>query len=272
MSHPTTTTIPPAGPIDILTTLIIALLAPMFLTATGGDLAAARAAAADSIEAYRARTHADLLAVAQIVAFSLSALGSLSLAMAPEIPIPLTLRLRGNANACNRSVEQNRRALLHPNRTDTAAPTDPPPFVPEPDQDAYEAQVIANVAATQQRIAETHARAVTPKPQPAPPATSAPTPAPQSSPAPTPAKRQASPAFPGPATTDQQWHALWASAAAQVAAEYTADIPNLPPQERRAASIRAAALNSCANDLLAGDIAPRLRPGALGPILRPSEI
>jgi hypothetical protein len=168
MSHPTTTTtIPPAGPIDILTTLIIALLAPMFLTATGGDLAAARAAAADSIEAYRARTHADLLAVAQIVAFSLSALGSLSLAMAPEIPIPLTLRLRGNANACNRSVEQNRRALLHPNRTDTAAPTDPPPFVPEPDQDAYEAQVIANVAATQQRIAETHPGAATlPRPHP----------------------------------------------------------------------------------------------------------
>jgi hypothetical protein len=237
MSQPTQ----PPSPLDLLFNLVVAFLAPMFLPATAGDLPAARAAAIDTIEVYRA-------AIAQIIAFGLSALGSLSLAMQDDLPITLTLRLRGNANACNRSAEQNRRALQHTHPA-TAIP-EPSEFLPEPDQDAYEAAVIANVAATQQRLAAAHA--IAPKPAPAA----------------TPPIPTAQPPATSPDPTERQWQAMWAAAAAGIAAEYAADIPNLPPRERRDASIRAAALSSCANDLLAGNGAPRLTQGALTAIMR----
>jgi hypothetical protein len=51
----------------------------------------------------------------------------------------------------------------------------------------------------------------------------------------------------------------------QVADEFTASLPHLPPAERKIASIRASALSSCANHLLAGgttpdDLAAMMRP------------
>jgi hypothetical protein len=255
----TTATNPPT-PLDLLMQLIVAFLAPMFLPATGGDLSIARAAAIETVSAYRAQTHADLIAIAQIVAFGLGALGSLSLAMADDIPPALALRLRGNANACNRAAEQNRRALQQ-NGPDTARPEPTRrDFVPAPGQDAYEAEIIANVAITRQRAAEAWARAMATPPTPVPAAP--PAAAPNTKPPAT---------FPGPATTDQQWQAIWAAAMADVAAEYTADIPSLPPQQRRAASLRAAALNGCANDLLAANEPPRLKPGALSTITQQSQ-
>ena len=112
----TTTTIEPQAaasihPADILLQFIVTLLAPMFLTASCGDIGFARLAATHTIEAYRARNPADLVAVAQILAFGLAALGSLSMSMADGISMSMTLRLRGNANACNRSAQQNRGAL-----------------------------------------------------------------------------------------------------------------------------------------------------------------
>jgi hypothetical protein len=101
----------PFHPADILLNLIVTLLAPMFLCASDGDIRFARMAAIETINGYRAQNHAGLIAVAQIVAFGLAALGSLSLSMADDISVSMTLRLRGNANALNRSAEQNRRAL-----------------------------------------------------------------------------------------------------------------------------------------------------------------
>jgi hypothetical protein len=100
----------PAAPSDILLTLIGILLAPVFLAVTNGDLTLARLAALHSINDYRARNQADLIAVAQIVGFGLAALGSLSLSLADDISLSMTLRLRGNAVACNRAAEQNRKA------------------------------------------------------------------------------------------------------------------------------------------------------------------
>ena len=44
---------------------------------------------------------------------------------------------------------------------------------------------------------------------------------------------------------------MWGSAAASVAEEYAASLPRLPPAERKMATVRAAALSSAANDLLA---------------------
>jgi hypothetical protein len=101
----------PFHPADILLNLIVTLLAPMFLCASEGDIRFARMAAIETINGYRAQNHAGLIAVAQIVAFGLAALGSLSLSMADDLSVSMTLRLRGNANALNRSAEQNRRAL-----------------------------------------------------------------------------------------------------------------------------------------------------------------
>jgi hypothetical protein len=258
----TTSSRPPDCPLDILMQLVVAFLAPMFLAATGGDIGIARAAAAETVDAYRARTHAELISIAQIIAFGLGALGSLSLAMAGDIPPALALRLRGNANACNRSAEQHRRALQQ-SRPDagTAEPASRP-LLPDPNQDAFEAEVVANVAATRQRAAEARTRAMAPPPAPAPPAPPAAAVPASSAPDAAPAPTRAAAAL-GPNTTEQQWQAIWASAMADVAAEYTADIASLPPGQRRAASLRAAALNGCATDLLAGNEPPRLTTGAI---------
>ncbi len=120
-------------PTERLLNVIISLLAPMFLTSSSGDIAYARMAAIETISAYRASNLASLIAVAQIVAFGLAALGSLSLSLADDVSIPMALRLRGNANALNRSAEQNRRAYRESQALDPA-PADPEtPFEPESD-------------------------------------------------------------------------------------------------------------------------------------------
>jgi hypothetical protein len=298
---------------DILMHLVAIHLAPMFLCVTGGDIDHARMAAIETVNAYRAQTHADLIAIAQIVAFGLGALGSLSLAMDDDISVAMTLRLRGNANACNRSAEQNRRALRQHRLEIGSIEHARRECAPEPGQDAYEAEVIANVAATRQLVAETQAQMQAGNQAQPPAAPKAPAPAPAAAALniptvaippvamppvaippvtmPTAAiptgniptghiptghiptgaipttvisgKALISPAFPGPGTTEQQWQGIWAAAMADVAAEYTADIPNLSPKQRRAASLRAAALTSCANDLLTGNHAPGPRPGGL---------
>ena len=110
MTQTTTPTQKPRpNPSDILMNLIVTLLTPMFLGVTA-DIALARMAATETINAYRAQNLADLIAIAQIIAYGLAALGSLSLSMADDLSLSMTLRLRNNANACSRSAEQSRRA------------------------------------------------------------------------------------------------------------------------------------------------------------------
>jgi hypothetical protein len=116
-------------PGQILINLVITLLTPMFLHAAGGDLDFARMAAAETVESYRAESEGDIIFIAQIIAFGLAALGSLSLSMADDLPLPMMLRLRGNANACNRSAQQNRVALKE-NRPE---PPKPAATRPEPE-------------------------------------------------------------------------------------------------------------------------------------------
>ncbi|MEA2738474.1 MAG: hypothetical protein QOH05_1781, partial [Acetobacteraceae bacterium] len=144
-----TQTIYPAGvapgaarrPADVLMNFIVSLLAPMFLFASDGDVAFARLAAIETVNAYRARNQADLVAIAQIIGFGLAALGSLSLSMADDISLAMTLRLRGNANALHRSAEQNRRALQDP------AGDDPMPDYVEAAPDPETAALIAEATA-----------------------------------------------------------------------------------------------------------------------------
>jgi hypothetical protein len=217
----------PEHPTDVLMNLIVLVLAPMFLTASGGDILFARMAALETINAYAARNHADLIAIAQIIACGLTALGSLSLSMADDLSLSMTLRLRGNANALMRSAETSRRGL---GKTPTESSSDPGP--------------------------DPHVTTVeTPQPGPRP-----------QDPTPT-----ARPKVPAPTLSDQQRQAMWASAMAEVANEFSASLPFLPPTERKSASMRAAALNSTANILLSGPVPPRPRPGALSAIMRPTQ-
>jgi hypothetical protein len=99
---------------DVFMQLIAAALTPIFSTATDGDPVHAQAAAIETINAYAPSYPSDLLPIAQIIAFGLAALRSISLSMTENIPIPLILRLHGNAASLSRGAEQCRRALAEP--------------------------------------------------------------------------------------------------------------------------------------------------------------
>jgi hypothetical protein len=215
------------GSTGILINLIVTLLAPMFLAATEGDIPLARTAALDTIIAYRVQNHLSLMAVAKILAFGLTTLGSLSLSMADDLSISMILRLRGNANALDRAGDRNERALR-------AAQADSP----APGFD--EAAVRAGVAEAEQRAAE--ARAQTPA------ATETPAETPPEAPTETPARA---------AATQQLPH--------RPAAEDGAAVISLPLPQRQETTVRAAMLSSTANSLLCGipgsPPAPADRPG-----------
>ena len=239
-----TATVPNPHPSDILMNLIATFLAPMFLGVTGGDIGLARMAATETVNAYRAQNLADLIAIAQIIAYGLAALGSLSLSMADEISLSMTLRLRANANACSRSAEQNRRALSQcfgdnaiPYRTTAAAKPETPPPIPA-DRTPTKAEVFLNDAAANMLAAESEARLRDPEPAVA--QTQLPTSA--RALAPTTTSTQA----------EKRNQEMWAIVMAKKAGDLTASIPNLPQAERKAASIRAAALSSTAHQLLTG--------------------
>ena len=116
-------TIPIRHPMAILMNLIITLLTPMFLAAAGNNLELARQAAAETLNAYRAETQADMITVAKIVAFGLAALATLSRSMAEDLPLETILRLHASANASDRSEHRNRQTLqTQPVAPSTAAP------------------------------------------------------------------------------------------------------------------------------------------------------
>ncbi len=64
------------------------------------------------------------------------------------------------------------------------------------------------------------------------------------------------PAQPDPAAEDAHRRNAWAAGMARVARELTSNLTSLPPAERRAAGIRAAALSSVAQELLSNDPMP----------------
>jgi hypothetical protein len=166
MNQPTEPrTHPVAAPENLLFILIVNLLAPMLLAAAMGDITLARAAAIETVNSDRARSQTDLLAIAQVVAFGLAALDSLSRSMGDDISITMALRLRGNANACNRASEQNRRALAKAQaeidlpETDLPAPEAAPPLAkPSPFlSDAAEAMLAEEARARPHPLPQTPA-------------------------------------------------------------------------------------------------------------------
>jgi hypothetical protein len=228
-------------PADVLIRALVALLAPMFLLGADGNIGFAEMAALETLRSYRAQNHASLIKVANVIAFGLATLGSLSLSMQDDLPIPLVLRLRSNANALDRSAARNERAV---NGTEpvTAAPP-----AAETRRGFDEAAVQANVAEAARQAAEFRAGAQAPKP----PAKPAPAPA-------------AAPAAHQAAAETGPFRKMWAAAMADVAAEELAEAAHLPPAQRKEMTAKAAILSSTANSLLTGaplDFASLSRPG-----------
>ena len=252
MTNPTTHThekIHPHDPrarSDLLLTLIVTLIAPIFLGVTGGDVHLARLAALETVNDYRARNNADLIAVAHIVSFGLSALGSLSLSMAEDISLSMILRFRGSAIACNRAAEQNRRAR----RAHQDEPQPRPPAEPETieDEPAPRSSAFLNPEAAQLLAAESRARlepadSHNPIPSPTPAATRTP--------------------------AEKRHQEMWAIAMAKESSEITGSLPGLPPAERAAAEMRAGLLSSTAHDLIYGAPVPPIKPGVFARVAQP---
>jgi hypothetical protein len=109
-------------------------LAALFLSVAGGDLTAARQAAAEMLSAYHPETAEELRLATQLVSFSLHALDALGQAAAPDLPVNGILRLRGNAVSLNRESDKAQRRLEHIQQTRReAAPARPTPEPVQPD-------------------------------------------------------------------------------------------------------------------------------------------
>jgi hypothetical protein len=230
----------PVRSAQVVINLIATLLAPMFLTAAGGDLNYARIVAAETIDSYRAESLAELIIAAKIVAFGLAALGSLGLSMRDDLPAAMILRLRANAAACDRA-EHRCHSLLKQSRTDQKVAPDPSPASPpDPEPLPDEATLLAAAVETQNRTAD-HLSLLSAL------ASSVPT------------------------DEEQQNLAAWATSAAEIVAENAASLASLSPEQRRDATIWIEALNAAANDFLAGNVPSRLKPGDLPWMMPPSS-
>jgi hypothetical protein len=229
MSAPST-----ASPDANLANLIVALLTPMFLWSTAGDIPLAHAAAAQTINAYGVKHRLGLITVAKIIAFDIATLSSLSQSMYEDVSMLLALRLRGNANSLDRSAERNRRLLEQESRTGAA--------------DKTEVSVEAAVAEAQRMVQDAKARiqANAPAAKTQPKADPAPVAAPTPPPAAAPVAR----------TSEQQRRSAWANAMTVVAEEFTAGLKDLSPEERWKEMERIEALTNTAADLTSGAASP----------------
>ena len=115
----------PASP---LLTFILAALSSM-MAPTLSDLALARLAAQEAIDAYQARARHDLMTIAQIVGFAITALDTLRLSMPDDLSLSMKLRLRGNANGLNRSSRDCTK-LLEKARLSAGVPAESPSSAP----------------------------------------------------------------------------------------------------------------------------------------------
>jgi hypothetical protein len=103
---PPSTTITPAFLDKILT-----LLAPLFLTATGGDVNAARETVLATLENYQARNDNELRLAALVVMFGFGVLDALSKAADPALSLDQVMDLRDNATALSQAGDRAQTAL-----------------------------------------------------------------------------------------------------------------------------------------------------------------
>jgi hypothetical protein len=128
---------------DALLEILLGFLTPLLMIGSTTDTTLARVAAQQAIAEHRAQTHGELVTIAQIVAFALTALDNLRLSVAADLSLPMKLRLRANANGLNRASLQATKILdkarlaLEPATADWMEPPEPEPPpaetpVPEP--------------------------------------------------------------------------------------------------------------------------------------------
>jgi hypothetical protein len=226
-----------ASPDTNLVNLVLALLTPIFLWATEGDIRLAHIAAAQTLNEFRIANRLSLFTVAKIIAFDIATLSSLSLSMYEDVTMLLALRLRGNAISLDRSAARNRRTLDQETRSGRAGET----------EDSVEAAIAEAQRMVQEAKARVHAdtavadtrQVVEPAPvaEPAADAASAPLP-------------------PAARTPMQQRQSAWADAMTQVAKEFTAGLQDLPPAERWKEMARIEALTIAAADIASGAAPP----------------
>ncbi|MFL5282197.1 MAG: hypothetical protein ACJ8AW_14725 [Rhodopila sp.] len=215
---------------NLLIELILVLLTPMFLCVSDGDIPRARQAAAETLNAYGARSLLGVVLAAKIIAYELAALASLSQSMADDISPQLALRFRGNANSLDRAADRNRQ-LLERQR------------IPAGAERYTEEQAATAVAEAQQRVQQAVASL-----RPAAQSVTRPAAQPEAQPATAPT--------PQPRMSDEQRRAAWADAMATVAAEFTADLDKLLPAERAKEMMRIRVLTESASALVAGITPP----------------
>jgi hypothetical protein len=90
---------------------ILARLTVLFLTGSGGDLAAAHHGAAKMLAGYHPETEDELRLAAEIVSFGFHALEALSQAASHDLPLTKILRLRGSAVSLSRQSHRSQHRL-----------------------------------------------------------------------------------------------------------------------------------------------------------------
>jgi hypothetical protein len=211
--------------------VILSFLTPLLLAGGITDTDLARRAAREAIATHH--TGGSLLNVAEAIAFAMASLDSLRLSVAHDLSVTMQLRLRGNANALNRSRHRAIPARPSPRR--------------RPDDAVAESEASPLSEASEPTAAcpraEAHAHGVSGVPT----AASAWTRSPK----------------PQPPETDRRREHAWANAMTDIAAECSRNLASLSPTQRRAETIRIAALNATACQLNGGQAsAAQSSPGA----------
>lgn len=140
---------PVAAPQGAFLESLIRFLMPFFL-GTAVDPDAARTEILRTLAAYAARTRAEMLAAAQIIAFSMTTLDVLAEAKAnTELTPNQKIRFRSCANGLSRATQQTEKAL------EARLMADPPKAAParEPINDAAAADVQSILMGTSTRLA-----------------------------------------------------------------------------------------------------------------------
>jgi hypothetical protein len=165
-THPKTPEAPPREA-PYIERLVLWLL-PYFLP-VAPDLAIARGEILETLASYGARTRAELLSAAQIIAFGFSALDTLAEAKTAEMSLSMRLRYKGCANNLNRSGQKTEQILAKRQASDVPEQPGADPYDDLPDPQFEEAltQAKAEFETHRSRLAAASPSILPPRPNPA---------------------------------------------------------------------------------------------------------
>jgi hypothetical protein len=208
------------APASHLMAFLLAAISSLMVTNLT-DIALARLAAQEAIAAYQARSQNELVTIAQILAFALTALDNLRLSMPPDLSLSMKLKLRANANALNRAARDNTQTLEKSRRASMP----------------FEASLAEQAAMAGWEETTT---------------------VPDAAPETRPTVQQPTPIT---ATSEEHQNRLhWASAMKTVAVRLQASAATVPPAQRKANMMWIEALTGVAGDLTQGKYPPTV-PG-----------